>query len=148
LSIPFRLVIPRDHFEDMLAQAKAELPNECCGLLAGRVESDATNLTIPTGKISKRYPLTNELQSPTEFLSDPKSLLAAHKDMRSSQLEILAIYHSHPTSEPIPSKKDRERNYSPDVANVIISLRSDPLEVRIWWITESEVCEGEWKVTE
>jgi [CysO sulfur-carrier protein]-S-L-cysteine hydrolase len=148
LSIPFKLVIPRDLFNEMLVQAKTELPNECCGLLAGRVATDGPNVMISLGQVAKRYPLINELASPTEFLSEPSSLLAAHKDMRSNQLDILAIYHSHPTSEPLPSKKDRERNYGPDVANVIISLRNDQPEVRAWWITDSERCEADWEVKE
>src|SRR5260370_2739731 len=39
LSMPFRLRIPRNHYDAMVAQAMAELPNECCGLLAGLVEA-------------------------------------------------------------------------------------------------------------
>jgi proteasome lid subunit RPN8/RPN11 len=146
LSIPFKLVIPRELYEEMLAQARAELPNECCGLLAGCLVADASNLSIPLGKVVKRYPLLNNLRSPIEFLSEPMSLLAAHKEMRSSQVDILAIYHSHPTSEPVPSKKDRERSYSPEVVNVIISLRKDQPEVRAWWITDSEHYEAKWEI--
>jgi proteasome lid subunit RPN8/RPN11 len=50
----------------------------------------------------------------------------------------LAIYHSHPTAAPVPSKKDIKRNtYGPAVAWVIIGLAGAAPEVRAWWLSES-----------
>jgi proteasome lid subunit RPN8/RPN11 len=60
-------------------------------------------------------------------------MFEAHRDMHSHGLDLLAIYHSHPTSEPVPSRTDLERNYSEAVMNLIISLKSAPL-VRGWWL--------------
>ena len=62
-----------------------------------------------------------------------------------SALEFLAIYHSHPTSEAVPSRKDREMNYSPDVMNLIISLKK-PAEVRAWWLEAETQREAEWEI--
>ena len=59
----------------MLEQAQAELPNECCGLLAGRVADGV-------GRVEMRYPLVNELTSPVEYSAEAMSLFAAFKDMR------------------------------------------------------------------
>src|SRR5262245_17238518 len=95
-----KLQIPGRLHAEMLAQAVAELPNECGGLLAGR-----------DGRVTHRYPLTNALASPVRYESDPKELFAAEKDMRRQGTELLAIYHSHPTSEPVPSRTDLERNF-------------------------------------
>ncbi|HEV3235646.1 MAG TPA: M67 family metallopeptidase, partial [Gemmataceae bacterium] len=81
----------------MIAHAKAELPNECCGLLAGTIIRDGSAIQIPTRKVAKAYPLINELASPREYLSEPRSMLAAEKDMRLQGLQVLAVYHSHPT---------------------------------------------------
>jgi proteasome lid subunit RPN8/RPN11 len=66
--------------------------------------------------------------------------------MRARGIDILAIYHSHPTSEPVPSRKDRERNYSPDVMNFIISLASNEPQVRAWWLTSDDHREAEWEL--
>jgi [CysO sulfur-carrier protein]-S-L-cysteine hydrolase len=137
---PFRLVIPRPIYEALLVHALAELPAECCGLLAGRLSADGT-----VGDVTHHYPLVNELNSPTEFLSDPYSMLRADKAIRSEGTDVLAVYHSHPTSDPVPSRKDRERNYSPRVMNLIIGTNETP-EVRAWWLTETDYCEGEWEV--
>ncbi len=119
----------------MVAQAIAELPNECCGLLAGTAD----------GRVVVRYPLVNAAGSPTEFLSEPRSMFLAEKDRRQRGLEFLAVYHSHPTSEAVPSKKDRERNYSSDVVNLIISLAGPVPEVRGWCIEDAGESEVEWR---
>ena len=54
----FRLIVPAALYEAMVAQARAEQPAECCGLLAGVVEGGI-------GRVTERYPLVNELASPT-----------------------------------------------------------------------------------
>ena len=68
--------------------------------------------------------------------------------MRTPALEILAVYHSHPISEPVPSRTDRERNHSPEVMNFIISLRDKEPSVRAWWLTETDAREADWEITE
>src|SRR5262245_48698582 len=138
--MPFRLEVSRAVFEAMLEQAQAELPNECCGLLAGTVEEGV-------GRVVERYALANELASPVEFVGEARSHFAADKDMRRKGLEVLADDHSHPTTEPVPSRKDLARNYSEDVVNLIISLAGPEPVVRGWWLTETDYREAEWTVT-
>jgi proteasome lid subunit RPN8/RPN11 len=128
---PFRLVIPPAILDAMIAHARAELPNECVGFLAGTVADGV-------GTVTQGIPLVNELTSPTEFLTEPRSLFAAYKAMRVAGTDVLAVYHSHPTSAPVPSKKDIAQNtYGPTVAWVIIGLASGEPEVRAWWLTET-----------
>jgi proteasome lid subunit RPN8/RPN11 len=120
----------------MIAQAVAELPNECCGLLAG----------TPDGRVTHRYGLINAAASPVEYLSDARSMFEAVRDMRRHGVDVVAVYHSHPTSAPAPSRKDREQNYSADIVNLIVSLQSTDPEVRGWWLSESDAREAEWDV--
>ena len=138
----FRLAIPQSLYDALLAQARAELPNECCGLLAGIVEPGDP----PRGRVRGRYPLVNALASPVAFESDPSGLFAAHKDMRRRGLEVLAIYHSHPTSAPIPSKTDLARNYWPGVMSLIVSLATEPPTLRGWWLLEKDFREADWEL--
>ena len=134
----FRLSIPHAIFESLIAHARAELPAECCGILAGSLENGV-------GRVTELYPLVNALASPTEYESEPRSMLGAHKAMRASGTEILAVYHSHPNSDPIPSKRDMERSYGEGVVHLIIGLRSAEPDVRGWWLTSTDYREAEWE---
>jgi proteasome lid subunit RPN8/RPN11 len=129
----------------MLGHARAELPNECCGLLAGALP-DASEPGV--ARVVRRYPLVNAAASPREYLSDEQSMFTAVKDMHRLRLDVLAVYHSHPTSEPVPSRTDLERNYSPGVVNFIISLMSAEPEIRAWWLSDSDYRQAEWELTE
>lgn len=131
--------MPKSLHLAMLAQAEAELPNECCGLLAGHIVGDE-------GRVVARYPLVNTAASPVEFLSDGPSHLAASKDMRARGIIELAIYHSHPTTHPVPSKKDLAQSWGPIVVSLILSLKSRPVEVRAWWLSETEYREAQWRL--
>jgi len=142
LSNRYRLRIPRHLHAAMLEQARAELPNECCGLLAGR-------MVAGIGVVTHRLPLVNAADSPREFESEPRSMLTADKAMRAAGIDMLAIYHSHPTSEAVPSRTDLARSYYGDtVMNLIISLRENPPVVQAWWLTETGFQAGEWEFAE
>lgn len=134
---PFRLVVPPPVLAAVVAHARAEAPNECVGFLAGTVAGGV-------GTVSQHLPLVNELASPTEFLTEPRSVLAAFKAMRAASTRELAIYHSHPMSPPVPSRKDVERNtYGLTVAWLIIGLAGAEPDVRAWWLTETGYREAE-----
>jgi proteasome lid subunit RPN8/RPN11 len=129
---PFsRLIVDGRIIVAMVEQARAEAPLECCGLLAGRVVDDA-------GRVEMRYPLVNEAASPVEFVSNARSMFDATRDIDRRALKVLAVYHSHPGSQAVPSKTDLERNYSPDVVNIIVSLQVEPPDVKAWWLREKE----------
>jgi proteasome lid subunit RPN8/RPN11 len=145
--MPFRLRTPRRFVEAMVAQALAERPNECCGLLAGVLETpdEGEAPPAPVGRVVECYALVNAAASPVEYESDARAMFEAYRDMRRRGLEVLAVYHSHPTSAPVPSRTDLARNYSPEVVNLIISLTTDPPQVRGWWLTEEGYREAEWE---
>jgi [CysO sulfur-carrier protein]-S-L-cysteine hydrolase len=126
----------------MLEQAQAELPNECCGLLAGRVVDGIA-------RVEMRYPLVNELASPIEYSAEARSLFAAFKDMRARDLVELAIYHSHPTTAPIPSKTDRDRNFfGTEMIFLIIGLAVQPPLVRAWRLHTDAQVEFDWQLVD
>ena len=138
----YKLRIPRDLHEAMLAHALAESPNECCGLLAGAVIADV-------GLVSRHLPLVNIAPTPqVEYLSEPRSMFVAEKAMRAERIERLAVYHSHPASDPIPSRKDRERNFGGAALNLIISLKQRQPVVRAWWLVNSDAFEGECEIVD
>ena len=72
MSTAFRLLLPRRLLDEMLMQAVAELPNECCGFLAGHVDAAAG-----VARVSHRFPLVNAAASPIEYWSEERSLFEA-----------------------------------------------------------------------
>lgn len=140
----FRLQLPRRWYDEMIAHAQSAYPNECCGLLAGRRRAGSDRSESETiGEVTRHFPLANELASPTEYQSVP---FKANKDMRNEGLELLAIYHSHPSSEPVPSRKDIERNYyGGEIVHLIISLKDKQPLMRGWRLGETAYSEVEWE---
>lgn len=128
-----RLRIPRPIFDAMLAHARAEHPNECCGFLAGA-----------NGEATHRFPLINALASAIAYEAEPRELLAVHRAMRELGVQEVAVYHSHPTSAPVPSASDLARNgYGATIPHVIIGPGG---EVRAWWLDETDFEEAAWEV--
>ena len=96
----------------MLAQAKAEAPIEACGILAGK-----------DGTAEKFYKMSNADQSNEHFTMAPQEQFKVTKDIRAAELEMLAIYHSHPESPARPSAEDIRMAFTPDTIYVILSLQ-------------------------
>lgn len=126
------LTIGRQHLSAMLAQARSEAPNECCGLLLGR-----------GGRTERVVPGTNVDRSPVTYNMDPQELYQAHRLMEAEGLDLAAIYHSHPRTRAFPSSTDVAKAMYPDATYVIISLQdaAHP-EVRAFRILEGQVSEG------
>ena len=114
--------ISKADFQKMLDRAVSELPNEACGLIAGKIEgSDKI--------IEKVYLLTNIDKSNEHFSLDPKEQLAAIKDMRAAGLSPLGNWHSHPESPSRPSDEDKRLAYDKNASYMILSLmeRENPV---------------------
>ncbi len=132
-----RLVIPDLLLEEVIEHARREQPLECCGLLAGHIVDGI-------GTVTTRFELGNDATSATEYQSNARDMLFAFRTMRERGLELLAIYHSHPTSDPVPSRHDIERNtYGETAAHVIVGLATTPPVVKAWWLTETDYREVE-----
>jgi proteasome lid subunit RPN8/RPN11 len=130
--MPFRLVIPRSVHDLIIAQAQAEKPNECCGILAGTVGEGV-------GRVMIAYPLPNALADPRRFEAETGALFRVYKDMADRGLDMLAVYHSHPTSPAVPSVTDHEQwGHGEEVVCLIVTLLTAPTEMRGWWMFEKE----------
>ena len=119
------LFLSREIRDQMMEQARRELPNECCGLLAG-----AGN------RVTEIFPAVNALASPTEYEIAPQELFELFRTMREKRLDLVAIYHSHPSGDNVPSQRDLDRAYYPQAAYVIVSPdASSPNPVRTFQIS-------------
>lgn len=129
------LYIPEAIYQQMVEHARAEQPNECVGMLIGSDD----------GTVAEYVPLVNELKSPTRFLTEPMSMLRAEKRCRELGKQVLAIFHSHPTSKPVPSKYDIADHYGSSVMCLIRSMSEVSEPLMGWWIEDGKVQRAEVK---
>jgi [CysO sulfur-carrier protein]-S-L-cysteine hydrolase len=116
--------------EALLTDARAHAPNESCGLLSGR-NSIITNF----------HPAQNASPTPkTNYEIAPPDLFQIMRKIRKNNRELLAIYHSHPTTENAPSPTDIAHSYYPEAAHIIVSPQSKA-PIRAFQIRESQVTE-------
>ncbi len=87
--------LPRAYAEEIIAHAREETPNECCGIIAGR-----------GGHAERLYRAANAERSPYRYEIDPQDLFRIHSEVESLGWEFVAIYHSHPASQAYPSPTD------------------------------------------
>lgn len=109
------IILNKYYYENMVAHSISELPNEACGLVAGRVEDDKRI-------VDRIYLLSNIDRSPEHFSMDPKEQFVAVKDMRRNGLVLLGNFHSHPTSPARPSEEDIRLAFDPNKSYLIVSL--------------------------
>lgn len=133
-----RLEIPQDLFHHMLAHCRAEHPYEACGIMTG------------TGSVVRRgYALRNAHPHPaTRYEIDPIDQYTAMHDVLAGREELVAIYHSHPTTPAYPSQTDVSMAFYPEAAYVIVSLAKDQPQVRAFQIVKGAVRPVECRVSD
>ena len=97
--------------QELVAHAIRDLPNECCGLIAGR-----------GGTAVRVLPATNSEGSPFMYVMDPQEQLRLMEDIDEAGDDLLAVYHSHTRSAAYPSRTDVELAFFPDTLYVIVSI--------------------------
>ena len=132
-----KLNIPNNIFEQILQQAKAQVPIEACGILAGK-----------DGQVEKLYEMTNADNSNDHFTMTPEEQFKVIKDIRSADLEMLAIYHSHPETPARPSAEDIRLALTPGVIYVIVSLQNIKPNIKGFLIEDNNVNEVPVKIEE
>ena len=123
--------------KEMLAHAREDNPNECCGILGGK-----------DGEVLKLYRIVNTEASPFRYRMDSSAHYRAIKDMDDNGWETIAVYHSHTHSPAYPSDTDvrlatwNGTSIWPDVYYVLVSLLDEEdLRIRAFHIEDGTVTE-------
>ena len=120
-------------YDEIVSHARAEAPNECCGMISAR-----------HGTAVKVYRATNTEASPLRFVIDGQEQIRFYNEIELAELELGAIYHSHTRTEPKPSQTDIGFAASwPGVDWIIVGLASGEADVRSWQISDGQVAEAE-----
>ena len=127
---------------EIVAQARAEAPNECCGIVATR-----------DGQAVAVHRARNSLASPLRYELDPRDQLRIQDAIDDAGLEMGVIYHSHTRSDPVPSQTDinlarfGDQPRFPGTLYLIVGVK-DPEsdDLRLWEIVGDEVTQVELQV--
>ena len=124
----------------IVAHARADHPDEACGIVAGPIGSD---------RAVRFVPMTNAERSPTFYQFDSQEQLRVWREMDDRDEEPVVIYHSHTATEAYPSRTDVALAQEPNAHYVLVSTRSsNDLEMRSYRIVDGTVTEEELRVVQ
>jgi proteasome lid subunit RPN8/RPN11 len=126
------VVIPAAVRDEIVAHARAGLPNEACGILAG-----------VDGRVERFFPAESDAPSPYYYRIESRDQIRIMNEIDEAGLDLIGIYHSHTSSPAFPSRTDAEQAFWPDAVYVIVSLASPDADVRGYRIRDMEVTEEE-----
>ncbi|KNA89461.1 M67 family metallopeptidase [Gordonia sp. w5E2] len=127
------LQISQELVDQMVAHARADHPDEACGVIAGAEGSDRPVRFIP---------MVNAERSPTFYRFDSTEQLKVWREMDRNDEEPIVIYHSHTATEAYPSRTDVSYASEPQAHYVLVSTRdADDTEIRSYRIIDGEVTE-------
>jgi [CysO sulfur-carrier protein]-S-L-cysteine hydrolase len=122
--------IGRDLLDRIVEQARAEAPNECCGIIAAQ-----------DGRAVAVHPARNAAASPLRYEMDGVEQYRIQSGIEDAGRELGAIYHSHTRSAPYPSQTDINLAFYPEALCVIVGVAGDEPEIRAFRIVDGEVAE-------
>ncbi|HEY8456956.1 MAG TPA: M67 family metallopeptidase [Actinopolymorphaceae bacterium] len=137
------LTISQAIYDAIVKHARADHPDEACGVVAGPAGSDRPERVVP---------MTNAERSPTFFRFDSQEQFRVWREMDDRDEEPIVIYHSHTATEAYPSRTDIAYASEPGAHYVIVSTRDGghldghPVEFRSFRIVDGEVTEEEVRV--
>ncbi|MFT4087864.1 MAG: M67 family metallopeptidase [Gordonia sp. (in: high G+C Gram-positive bacteria)] len=127
------LSISQDLVDAMIAHARADHPDEACGIIAGPEGSDRPERFVP---------MINAERSPTFYRFDSGEQLKVWRELDRNDEDVVVIYHSHTATEAYPSRTDVSYASEPGAHYVLLSTRDESsTDVRSYRIVDGEVVE-------
>jgi proteasome lid subunit RPN8/RPN11 len=127
--MPKILKMQSTHWQSMRRHVIEQAPLEACGLLAGK--GDAVEAMLK---------MRNAEQSPVRFRMDPQEQLNAFEWIDANGLDLIGIYHSHPSGPETVSATDiAQAAYA--VVHVIWFRSNDIWKARGFWIEAGDMTE-------
>jgi [CysO sulfur-carrier protein]-S-L-cysteine hydrolase len=119
--------------EEIVAHARADLPNECCGMVGG-VDGEARTV----------YRAENAEASPLRYSIGARDQFRLMHEIEAAGEDLVGIYHSHTKSAAYPSQTDVNLAGWPDVVYLIVSLADAEVpDLKGFWIRDGEIAPAE-----
>jgi len=119
--------IARPLLDEIVAHAREDAPNECCGMVAAE-----------DGRAVRVFRADNAAASPLRYEIEPRDQLKIQTAIDDSGWELGAIYHSHTRSAPYPSQTDINLAFYPEAVYVIVGVAGEDPEVRSFTIVDGQ----------
>ena len=138
------LTITRELHDAIVAHARADHPDEACGVVAGPAGS---------GRPERFIPMLNAARSPTFYEFDSGDLFKLYREMDDRDEEPVIVYHSHTATEAHPSRTDVSLASEPEAHYVLVSTAEgnepgDPFQFRSFRIVDGQITEEDVQVVE
>jgi len=118
------ILITKEQLQTMIDHVNQCAPLEACGLLAGK-----------NSRVEEVIIVQNQAQSPVRYVMDPLEQLNAFEWIESNHLELLGIFHSHPSGPETVSPTDLAEASYP-VVYVVLSQSDGSWHPRGFWVEE------------
>jgi proteasome lid subunit RPN8/RPN11 len=129
--------IPGELRDEIVAHAREELPNECCGIVAAQ-----------DGGAVKLYRAANAEASPVRYGLDPQEQYRIMSEIEDNGWALGAIYHSHTHSPAYPSQTDVNLAFYPEALYLIVSLqRPEHPDLRAFRIVDGQISDAPLSIT-
>ena len=140
VTLPSMLTISTALRDKIVAHARADHPDEACGVIAGPAGSD---------RPARFIPMLNAERSPTFYRFDSMEQFRVWQEMDDRDEEPVVIYHSHTATQAYPSRTDISYASEPGAHYVLVSTRDpDQAEFRSFRIVDGAVTEEEVRVSD
>ncbi|SEL60838.1 Mov34/MPN/PAD-1 family protein [Streptacidiphilus jiangxiensis] len=138
------LTITRALHDAIVAHARADHPDEACGVVAG---------PAGTGRPERFIPMLNAARSPTFYEFDSGDLLKLYREMDDRDEEPVVVYHSHTATEAYPSRTDVSYASEPNAHYVLVSTAEcgtdeGPFQFRSFRIVDGVITEEDVQVVD
>jgi [CysO sulfur-carrier protein]-S-L-cysteine hydrolase len=130
---PTAVELSADLVQAMIDHARAEYPNEMCGLIVG------DGLAADGGRALRWEPTRNRAASPLRYDIHPDDLLRLTIATEEADEEFWAIVHSHTHSPARPSATDVGLAFYRDAIFLLVSLAEDEPALAAWRIVDGTV---------
>jgi len=97
--------------DEIVAHARAGLPNEACGIIAG-----------VDGRAERFFPALPDEPSPYYYRIESRDQIRIMNEIDEAGLDLIGIYHSHPDCDAYFSKTDLQ-NSCPWYSFVVLSIK-------------------------
>lgn len=134
---PAGLVISNALANELMAHARAEAPNEACGILSG---------SAADGRATAYHLARNADASPLVYTVHPEDLVRIVLGIEDDGEDLVAIFHSHTHTPAEPSPTDRRQAMYPDAFYLLATLMdpaATPMQaLRAWRIHDGVAVEA------